>query len=33
VRAQIQKAKLEDINQVLNDVKAGIVNGRVVLMM
>ena len=33
VRAQIQKAKLEDINQVFNDLKAGMVNGRVVLMM
>jgi propanol-preferring alcohol dehydrogenase len=33
VRAQIQKAKLQDINQVFNDLKAGMVNGRVVLMM
>jgi alcohol dehydrogenase, propanol-preferring len=33
VRAEIRKAKLEDINQVFADLKAGTVNGRVVLMM
>ena len=33
VRAQIRKAKLEDINQVFTDLRAGTVNGRVVLMM
>jgi hypothetical protein len=33
VRAEIRKSKLEDINQVFTDLKAGTVNGRVVLMM
>jgi len=33
VRSEIRKAKLEDINQVFADLKAGAVNGRVVLMM
>jgi alcohol dehydrogenase, propanol-preferring len=33
VRAEIQKLKLEDINQVFADLKAGTVQGRAVLMM
>jgi len=33
VRAEIRKAKLEDINEVFDDLKAGTVNGRVVIMM
>jgi propanol-preferring alcohol dehydrogenase len=33
VRAEIRKLKLEDINQVFTDRKAGTINGRVVLMM
>jgi alcohol dehydrogenase, propanol-preferring len=33
VRAEIRKSKLEAINQVFTDLKAGTVNGRVVLMM
>jgi alcohol dehydrogenase, propanol-preferring len=33
VRAEISEAKLEDINQVFDDLKAGAVNGRVVIMM
>jgi alcohol dehydrogenase, propanol-preferring len=33
VRPEIRKAKLEDINQVFDDLKEGKVEGRVVLMM
>ena len=33
VRAEIRKSKLEDINQVFADLKAGTINGRAVLMM
>ena len=33
VRAEIHKAKLEDINQVFADLAAGAVNGRVVITM
>jgi alcohol dehydrogenase, propanol-preferring len=33
VRAEIHKAELEDINQIFDDLKAGTVNGRIVIMM
>jgi propanol-preferring alcohol dehydrogenase len=33
VRAQIRKSKLEDVNKVFADMKAGTVNGRAVLVM
>jgi alcohol dehydrogenase, propanol-preferring len=33
VRAEIHKAKLEDINQIFDDLRAGTVSGRVVIMM
>jgi alcohol dehydrogenase, propanol-preferring len=33
VRSQIRKAKLEDINQIFDDLKSGKVDGRVVIMM
>jgi alcohol dehydrogenase, propanol-preferring len=33
VRAQIRKSKLEDVNKVFADLKAGTVNGRAVLVM
>ena len=33
VRAEIHKYKLDDVNEVLADLKAGKINGRAVLMM